>query len=221
MNATPKGSRKHIIIFGKTNSGKSSLINAICGQDISLVSDKKGTTTDAVSKSMELIPVGPVVFIDTAGLCDDTELGELRTRRTYEYLKRADIAIYVRDILDLDDDKFIETVHNFKKYNIPYVDVINKTDMISQKDIENLKKNYPNSIFISCKDKLSIGALKEKIINIVEKDSEEVSLLKDLVPYGSSVILVVPIDSEAPKGRLILPQVQCIRDCLDNGIKRY
>ncbi len=221
MNATPKGSRKHIIIFGKTNSGKSSLINAICGQDISLVSDKKGTTTDAVSKSMELIPVGPVVFIDTAGLCDDTELGELRTRRTYEYLKRADIAIYVRDILDLDDDKFIETVHNFKKYNIPYVDVINKTDMISQKDIENLKKNYPNSIFISCKDKLSIGALKEKIINIVEKDSEEVSLLKDLVPYGSSVILVVPIDSEAPKGRLILPQVQCIRDCLDNGIKSY
>lgn len=221
MNDTPKGSRKHIIIFGKTNSGKSSLINAICGQDISLVSDKKGTTTDAVSKSMELIPVGPVVFVDTAGLCDDTELGELRTRRTYEYLKRADIAVYVRDVLDLDDDKFIETVHNFKKYNIPYIDAINKIDKISQKAIDDLKKNYPNSIFISCNDKLSIGALKEKIISIVEKDSEDISLLKDLVPYGSSVILVVPIDSEAPKGRLILPQVQCIRDCLDNGIKSY
>lgn len=221
MNNTPKGSRKHIVIFGKTNSGKSSLINAICGQDISLVSDKEGTTTDAVSKAMELIPVGPVVFVDTAGLCDNTELGTLRTKKTYEYLKRADIALYVRDALDLDDNNFIETVHNFKKYNIPYIDVINKIDKLSENELEDLKKNYSDSIFVSCNDKLTIGVLKEKIADIVKKDSEEISLLKDLIPYGSSVILVVPIDSEAPKGRLILPQVQCIRDCLDNGIKSY
>ena len=221
MNSTPNANRKHIIIYGKTNSGKSSLINKLVGQDVAIVSEKEGTTTDPVSKAMELIPVGPVLFIDTAGLCDRTELGDLRINKTYDLLKRTDIAIYLVDSDEMDLQSFDEMKLEFKKYNIPYILVFNKKDKLEEKKLLELKEKFKESIFISTITEEGIEELKEKLTSIIQKEEEELPLLKDLVPYGGRVILVVPVDSEAPKGRLILPQVQCIRDCLDNGIKCY
>ena len=221
MNNTPNGNRKHITIFGKTNVGKSSLINRIVGQDVALVSDKEGTTTDPVSKAMELIPVGPVIFIDTAGLGDNTALGEIRVEKTYEYIKRSDIAIYLMDCNDIDINLYEETKREFKKYNITNLLVFNKVETIDKDKKEELIKSYPNAIFISALENKGIEELKGKIIDIIQKEDEELPLVGDLLPYGSTVVLVVPVDSEAPKGRLILPQVQCIRDCLDHGIKSY
>lgn len=221
MNSTPNANRKHIIIYGKTNSGKSSLINKLVGQDVAIVSEKEGTTTDPVSKAMELIPVGPVLFIDTAGLCDRTELGDLRINKTYDLLKRTDIAIYLVDSDEMDLQSFDEMKLEFKKYNIPYILVFNKKDKLEEKKLLELKEKFKESIFISTITEEGIEELKEKLTSIIQKEDEELPLLKDLVPYGGRVILVVPVDSEAPKGRLILPQVQCIRDCLDNGIKCY
>ena len=221
MNNTPNGNRKHITIFGKTNVGKSSLINRIVGQDVALVSDKEGTTTDPVSKAMELIPVGPVIFIDTAGLGDNTALGEIRVEKTYEYIKRSDIAIYLMDCNDIDINLYEETKREFKKYNITNLLVFNKVETIDKKKKEELIKRFPNAIFISALENKGIEELKGKIIDIIQKEDEELPLVGDLLPYGSTVVLVVPVDSEAPKGRLILPQVQCIRDCLDHGIKSY
>ena len=125
MNNTPNGNRKHIVILGKTNSGKSSLINRLVGQDVALVSEMEGTTTDPVQKAMELLPVGPVVFIDTAGLCDKTDLGDIRVKKTYEYMKRADIAIYVADVSEKNDEAFLKAKKLFLKYNIPYITVYN------------------------------------------------------------------------------------------------
>ena len=221
MNNTPNGNRKHIVILGKTNSGKSSLINRLVGQDVALVSEMEGTTTDPVQKAMELLPVGPVVFIDTAGLCDKTDLGDIRVKKTYEYMKRADIAIYVADVSKKNDEAFLKAKKLFLKYNIPYITVYNKIDKIKENDLIVLKKEHKNSIFISTLNDDGIEELKEKLIDIIKKEEEDISLVGGLLPYGSKVILVVPVDSEAPKGRLILPQVQCIRDCLDNGIKSY
>lgn len=221
MNNTPNGNRKHIAIYGKTNSGKSSLINKIVGQDISIVSDIEGTTTDPVMKAIELIPVGPVLFIDTAGISDTTELGQLRLEKTMKILKRTDISIYVSDIEDIDENALKETEILFKKYNIPYIFVINKSDNVTNSKIDELKKRYKDAIFISTFNDKDIENVKNKIIEILQKEEEELPLVGDLLEYGSKVILVVPVDSEAPKGRLILPQVQCIRDCLDHGIKSY
>lgn len=221
MNNTPNSNRKHIIIYGKTNAGKSSLINKITGQEVSLVSSKEGTTTDLVQKAMELIPVGPVLFIDTAGLGDNSELGDQREKITYNSMKKADMAIYLMDINDMDLDKYNETVKDFKKYNIPYLLVINKIDTVDNEVCKELKKKHNEAIFISLNKNLGIDILKNKIIDIIKQEDDELSIIGGLLPYDSKVILVVPIDSEAPKGRLILPQVQCIRDCLDNGIKSY
>lgn len=221
MNTTPNGNRKHIALFGKTNTGKSSLMNIICGQDVSIVSEKEGTTTDAVTKAIEMIPVGPVLFIDTAGLEDKTELGDLRVKSTLDILKRTDIAIYLKD-LDEDDDKSYEKMkREFKKYNIPFILVVNKIDLLKEDELNKLKDKYTEGIFISTAKNIGIDDLKEKINSLIKEEGDDLSLLGGLLPYGSKVILVVPIDSEAPKGRLILPQVQCIRDCLDNGIKSY
>lgn len=220
MNTTPNSNRKHISIFGKTNVGKSSLINALVEQEVALVSEMEGTTTDPVLKAMELIPVGPVVFIDTAGLYDNTELGDLRTKKTYDIMKRTDIGIYLLDSEDLDIKALIETEALFKKYNIPYIIVVNKIDKINS-GLNDFKRKYPNTIYLSVTENKGIDQLKNKLIEIIQKEEEELPIVGDLLPYGSKVILVVPVDSEAPKGRLILPQVQCIRDCLDNGIKSY
>ena len=219
MNSTPKANRKHIVIYGKTNSGKSSLMNRLVGQEISLVSDMVGTTTDPVSKGMELIPAGPVLFIDTAGLGDITSLGKVRVKKTIEYIKRTDIAIYVFDIEDIDIKGFKEMELELKKYNIPYLLVINKIDKVDKEKLNKIKEELKGHIYISTKSKEGIEELNNKLIELIEKEEEELPLIGDLLPYGSKVILVVPIDSEAPKGRLILPQVQCIRDSLDHGIK--
>lgn len=221
MNSTPRGNRKHIVLYGKTNSGKSSLFNKLCDSDIAIVSEREGTTTDPVTKGVELIPIGPVLYIDTAGLEDNTELGELRVNRTLDLLKRTDIALYVIDGKDKDLLSFNKMKRKFKKYNIPYLLVINKADVLENDEIKDCKQSYPDGIFISTKDDRSIDQVREKLIQIIQKEEDELPLVGDLLPYGSKVILVVPVDSEAPKGRLILPQVQCIRDCLDHGIKSY
>jgi len=192
MNNTPKGNRRHIGFYGKRNVGKSSIMNKIIGQDVSLVSDIKGTTTDPVSKAVELIPFGPVIFIDTGGIDDDGELGVLRVEKTIKTLEKVDFAIYVMAIDDIEQKYYLEFVKEFKRRDIPYITVINKIDIVSKEGLQEL--------------------------NIEDKEE---SLIGDIIPYGGKIIMVVPIDSEAPKGRLILPQVQLIRDCLDHGIKSY
>lgn len=221
MNNTPRGNRKHVVLYGKTNSGKSSLFNRLCNSNISIVSEREGTTTDPVSKGVELIPVGPVLYIDTAGLEDNTALGDLRVNKTLDLLKRTDIALYIIDGKDKDLSSFNKMKKEFKKYNIPYLLVINKVDILENNEIKEMKEDCENGIFISTKYDSDIEEVKEKLIELIEREEEELPLIGDLLPYGSKVILVVPIDSEAPKGRLILPQVQCIRDCLDHGIKSY
>ena len=159
MNNTPNSNRKHIAIYGKRNAGKSSLLNAIIGQKISLVSSVKGTTTDPVTKAMELIPLGPVVFIDTAGLDDRGELGQLRVKSSLKVLRRTDFAIYVMDVKDIDMDYYKETITNFKKYNIPYMVVINKIDTVSKEFLEDVKEKFNKAVFVS--------ALKEEhILNL-------------------------------------------------------
>ncbi|MGY5240045.1 [FeFe] hydrogenase H-cluster maturation GTPase HydF [Clostridium tertium] len=221
MNSTPNANRKHIAVFGKTNAGKSSLINKFLGQEISIVSEKEGTTTDPVQKAMELIPVGPILIIDTAGFGDKSELGEVRVKRTLDILKRTDVAIYLFDINDIDLENFKEAKRSFKRYNIPYIVVINKVDSVNKGIIEELKVKFKDSVFVSSSTGEGFDLLKEKLIVILQEEEEELPIVGDLLPYNSKVVLVVPIDSEAPKGRIILPQVQCIRDCLDHGIKSY
>ena len=221
MNSTPNANRKHIAIFGKTNVGKSSLINSICGQEIAIVSDIAGTTTDPVLKAMELIPLGPVLFIDTAGLDDKSEVGKLRIKKTMDMMKRTDFALYVMDINNIDSDEYEAIKLEFKKYNIPYLLVINKIETIDKYNLDQLKEKYKEAIFVSTYKKEGIDELKNELVTKLKDYENDVPIIGNLVPYGGKVILVVPIDSEAPKGRIILPQVQCIRDCLDNGIKTY
>lgn len=219
MFDTPKGNRLHIAIFGRRNAGKSSLINAITNQDIALVSEMAGTTTDPVYKAMELLPIGPVVIIDTAGLDDEGKLGELRIKKTKEVMDKTDLAI----LLFTPDTKNYELelswYNELKSRNIPVIGVINKIDKIaSEINIENLKKVFPISFTaISAKIKTNIGKLKEAIQENVPADFEMRTILGDIVKPKDIVVLVAPQDIQAPKGRLILPQVQVIRDILDNS----
>ena len=210
-----------ISIYGKRNSGKSSLLNAITEQEVSIVSSIKGTTTDPVKKSMELTPVGPVVFIDTAGIDDEGELGNLRIKKSLDTTRRTNIAIYVMDILDIDREYLNNMEILFKKYNIPYILVINKIDMVDENYIDKLKLEYPHATFVSSTKRINIDKLKQELIKKIEEVEADPPIVGDLVPYNGKVILVIPIDKQAPKGRLILPQVQVIRDCIDNGIKCY
>lgn len=221
MNNTPNANRKHIAIFGKTNSGKSSLLNAIVGQDVSLVSSINGTTTDPVKKAMELIPFGPVVFTDTAGLADTSELGELRVKKSLKILQSTDFALYVMDVNDLDEQAYADTVKGFKKYSIPHMLVINKTDLVLKEQLENVKSRFTEAVFVSADLEENILFLKDELIKRLQDTETEETIAGDLVPYDGKIIMVVPVDSEAPKGRLILPQVQLLRDCLDHGIKSY
>ena len=221
MNTAPNSNRKHIAIYGKTNSGKSSLMNRLLNQEISLVSELEGTTTDPVFKAMELIPVGPVLFIDTAGLNDNSALGKMRVKKTLEILTRTDLALYVMDSTDLDFSSYKEMKLKFKKYNIPYITVINKIDTLHPEELKKIKSQFQDAVFISTYENQGLEELNALIINKLEDAESEIPILGDLVPCNGKVILVVPIDSEAPKGRIILPQVQCIRDCLDHGIKSY
>ncbi|WP_148550929.1 [FeFe] hydrogenase H-cluster maturation GTPase HydF [Paraclostridium bifermentans] len=221
MNITPNANRKHIGIYGNTNSGKSSLMNKILGQEVSLVSSVEGTTTDPVQKAMELIPFGPILLIDTAGLEDKSELGSVRIKKSYEYLKRLDFAIYVVDGKNIDFDTYKVWKKEANKYNVKHIVVVNKIDLLTEEEISIIKKLFNDVIFTSVKDNKGIETLKEELIKNLEQEEEDKPIVGDLLPYGSKVVLVVPIDSEAPKGRIILPQVQVIRDCLDHGIKTY
>lgn len=221
MNNTPNANRKHIGIYGNTNSGKSSLMNKILGQEISLVSSVEGTTTDPVQKAMELIPFGPVLLIDTAGLEDKSELGKMRIKKSYDYLKRLDFAMYVVDGKNPDISTYKTWKREANKYNIPHIVVVNKLDKLKNNEIDNINKEFKNPVYVSAKENTNIDSLKETIIKNLEIEEEDRPIVGDLLDYGSKVVLVVPIDSEAPKGRIILPQVQVIRDCLDHGIKTY
>jgi len=211
---TPKSNRPHIGIFGRRNAGKSSLINAITNQELSIVSDTPGTTTDPVEKAMELLPFGPVVFIDTAGLDDVGELGRLRTGRSLQVLERTDLALVVVDGEVASAD--LDLINRLKEVDVPLVVVFNKADVVQYAD--NPKAAGETGFPVSARTGQGIRELKEEMIRILEKLSDEMnmSLTGDLVPPGGLAVLVVPIDKEAPAGRLILPQVQTIRDLLDN-----
>lgn len=215
-NNTPKANRLHISFFGKRNAGKSSLINALTNQSISVVSNIPGTTTDPVSKSMELLPLGPIVLIDTAGIDDVGTLGSLRVEKTKLILDKTDFAVIVFDCQNEDILLEKEWFAELNKKNIPTIGVINKTD-ISDYNM-NLFKNEFNIPFVevSAKNKTNILGFKQLLINNAPIDFEMKSILGDIVKPKDRVILVAPQDIQAPKGRLILPQVQTIRDILDN-----
>lgn len=219
MNQTPHSNRVHIGIYGNRNAGKSSLFNAILGQDIAVVSPVEGTTTDPVFKAMELIPFGPVVWIDTAGLDDEGILGSLRIEKTKQMLGRTDFALYVLDGSSPDLHAYEEMKQVFKRFNIPHLLVVNKRDLMSADDVERMQLAYQECVPVSVSDLKDIHHLNDVLQKRLKSLEDEEPLVGDLLPYGSTVVLVVPIDSEAPRGRIILPQVQIIRDCLDHGIK--
>lgn len=216
MQDTPKANRLHIAIFGKRNAGKSSLINAITGQQIALVSDFAGTTTDPVYKAMELLPIGPVVIIDTAGLDDEGELGELRIKKTKEVMDKTDLAILVFTAGSKDFSLEKEWFNDLKERNIPVIGVINKVDL-DDIDVEELQKDFDIPfVKVSAKNKQNIGKLKELIQINAPKDYERETIVGDIIKPKDLILLVAPQDIQAPKGRLILPQVQVLRDILDH-----
>lgn len=216
MFDTPKANRLHISIFGKRNAGKSSLINALTNQPISLVSDTAGTTTDPVSKAMELLPLGPVLIIDTAGLDDIGDLGSLRVQKTKEVIDITDLAVMVFSADDNDISKESIWIDNLKSKNVPIIGVINKIDTFpSNIDFLKDKLNIP-FVEISSLKKINITNFKQALIDYAPIDFEIPTILGDIIKPKDRVILVAPQDIQAPKGRLILPQVQVIRDILDN-----
>lgn len=214
---TLKSMRLQIGVFGKTNVGKSSFLNRVTNQEISIVSDIAGTTTDVVEKSMELLPVGPVTFLDTAGLDDESELGEKRVEKTMKVINRIDVAIIVCDFNGIDDYEK-ELIKKFEELKIPYLIVENKCDI---KKVE--LSCYDNVLYTSVKDdEALVFKFKEALVKLLPEDFvNSPKIAGDLVPPQSTVILVIPIDKEAPKGRIILPQVQTIRDLLDSNCMPY
>lgn len=212
LNDKASAERLHIAFFGLRNAGKSSVVNAVTNQELSVVSDVKGTTTDPVKKAMELLPVGPVVIIDTAGIDDEGDLGELRIKKTLNILNKTDIAILVVDAVKGQQEEDLKLIKDFKKRNIPYIIAFNKCDLIEEK-----QKLSENEIYISAKDNININELRELIGKLGVAEKEEKTLLGDIIKNGDTVVLVTPIDSSAPKGRLILPQQQTIRELLDIG----
>lgn len=219
MNDTPRSERLHIALFGKRNAGKSSIINAITNQELAIVSNIKGTTTDPVYKAMEILPIGPVVLIDTPGLDDTGELGELRIKKTMEVLRKTNVAMLILDGKEGVTKVEKDLLTTLKEQKIPTVLVLNKSDLLTKEQIEEARQAFEQEIpFIpvSALKKLGIDELKEKLASYVMKDEkEEKVIVGDLIEPGDFVVLVVPIDKAAPKGRLILPQQQTIRDILD------
>lgn len=221
LNNTPSAERIHIGIFGRRNAGKSSLINALTGQNLAIVSDVKGTTTDPVLKAMELLPLGPVVMIDTPGLDDTGELGALRIQKTYQILNKTDIALVVIDATVGMTNADAAILMRIREKEIPYLLVWNKADQLGTD--AKLKGDFAgsipkeHSILISASTGSHIHELKEKIASLVPTQGNDRRIVSDLIRPGDFVVLVVPIDKAAPKGRLILPQQQTIRDILDTG----
>ena len=216
LNQTPSAERIHIGIFGKRNAGKSSVINAVTGQDLAIVSSVRGTTTDPVYKTMELLPLGPVMIIDTPGIDDEGELGALRVRKSYQVLNKTDIAILVVDSTTGKGEEELALIHRFHKKGIPYLVVYNKIDLLSGEEIKDLAMSVrPGEVLVSAADGMNIQELKEKIATLKPEDTHKYPLIQDLIKPLDLVILVVPIDKAAPKGRLILPQQQTIRDILE------
>ena len=212
MNDTPLGERVHIGFFGRRNAGKSSLVNAVTGQELAVVSDTKGTTTDPVRKAMELLPMGPVLIIDTPGFDDEGSLGELRVRKTRQILNKTDVAVLVADVqegLKTCDQELLEL---FRAKEIPYVIAWNKSDLLKE-----IPEAGEQEIYVSAQEHFQIWELKEKIAHLGQTSAEQKKLVRDLLHPGDVVVLVIPIDTAAPKGRLILPQQQVIRDVLEGG----
>lgn len=210
LNETPSANRVHISIFGKRNAGKSSVMNAIINQDLAIVSDVKGTTTDPVYKSMELLPIGPIMMIDTPGLDDIGELGEKRIKKTYGVLNKSNIAIIVVDAKEGVSDVELSLIELVKSKELPYLIVYNKIDLYEKQ--ENIDDN---SIYVSAKTKHNINELKERISKLVNTGDMTLKIVGDILEPDEIAVLVVPIDTAAPKGRLILPQQQTIRDILE------
>ena len=206
LNQTVSAERVHIAFFGLRNVGKSSLVNAVTGQELSVVSDVKGTTTDPVKKAMELLPLGPVVIIDTAGIDDEGELGSLRIQKSKEVLDITDIAVLVTEADRELTEPEKELAYTFKTKKLPFIIVLNKAD----------RKEKDNEILVSAKEGTNILKLKEKLAGLIPDKSEKY-ILKDLVNKGDTVILVMPIDESAPKGRIILPQQEVLRELLEIG----
>lgn len=218
MNQTPASERVHISFFGKRNAGKSSVINAVTRQDLAIVSSVMGTTTDPVYKTMELLPLGPVMVIDTPGIDDEGELGALRVHKSYQVLNKTDIAILVIDSTAGKGEEELELIHRFHKKGIPYLIVYNKIDLLSTEKIKDLAMSVrAGEVLVSASDGMNIQELKEKIASLKPEDTHKYPLIQDLIDPLDLVILVVPIDKAAPKGRLILPQQQTIRDILERG----
>ena len=212
LNNTPASERIHIGIFGKRNAGKSSLINALTGQSLAIISDIKGTTTDPVLKSMELLPLGPVVIIDTPGIDDEGDLGNLRVQKAYQMLNKTDIALLVIDAsvgITKEDQQILAKI---KDKAIPYLVIMNKADLV------NFSGQTPkDTIYVSAYANQNIQELKELISTLIPQNNNEKNIVGDLISPMDFIILVVPVDKAAPKGRLILPQQQTIRDILDHG----
>lgn len=230
LNSTPSANRVHIGFFGRRNVGKSSVVNAVTGQELAVVSDTKGTTTDPVYKSMELLPIGPVMIIDTPGFDDEGALGELRVRKTKQVLNKTDIAVLVVDATEGKKQCDEELIRIFKEKEIPYIIVNNKADLLSdeisekvcQNNVSEQRKAEQNALLSSGKEQYvsaltgaGIYELKECIGKLTPNEDMTLKIVGDLLHPGDFVVLVVPIDSAAPKGRLILPQQQTIRDVLE------
>ncbi len=212
LNETVSAERVHIGFFGLRNAGKSSLVNAVTGQSLSVVSDVKGTTTDPVKKAMELLPLGPVVIIDTPGIDDEGTLGEKRVQKTNEILSKIHIAVLVRDATTALSEKEAELIELFKKREIPYIVAYNKSDIL-EKNLD-LKEN---EILVSALTGENINALKEKIGEFAKNKNKDKYIISDMLTQGDTVIMVTPIDESAPKGRIILPQQLTLREILDSN----
>ena len=217
LNATPSSERVHIGIFGKRNAGKSSLINAITGQNLAIVSEAKGTTTDPVYKAMELLPLGPVMIIDTPGIDDEGVLGSLRIQKAYQVLNKTDIALVIIDAAVGPSAEDLRLIKRINSKKIPLLIVINKCETINEDKKTAYQALLSNGklLFVSAEQKLNIFELKEAIAQTVPADENKAQIVADLLSPSDFVVLVVPIDSAAPKGRLILPQQQTIRDILE------
>lgn len=217
LNQTPRGSRLHIAIFGRRNAGKSSLINALTNQNIAIVSDIPGTTTDPVYKSMEILPIGPVVIIDTAGIDDTGQLGALRMEKAFAVLAKTDLLLLVIDPAARVGVHEKDVIKRAKENKVPVIAVLNKIDLHPEASIQELSARLKLSVIpVSALTRQGIHELKMAMIKSAPKDWLSPTILGDLISPGDTVVLVTPIDLAAPKGRLILPQVQTIRDILDN-----